>query len=150
LRRPESETRVSREVGGDEARSSRGRADHAQEPDVHGGGHLARCVPPLQAHLGDGGQRPRWLHGSQLAQKLSALRPQLSALRPQLSALSSQAALKHTAKCRLLRGRFLHYNVMTERMEYLHVTSSTREVFTRQWNLISNRAVRKDLLDEAR
>jgi hypothetical protein len=39
---------------------------------------------------------------------------------------------------------------MTERVEYLHVTSSTREVFTRQWNLISKRAVRKDLLDEAR
>jgi hypothetical protein len=87
---------------------------------------------------------------SHKSSQLSGLSSQLSGLSSQLSALSSQAALKHTAKCRLLRGRFLHYNVMTERVEYLHVTSSTREVFTRQWNLISKRAVRKDLLDEAR
>jgi hypothetical protein len=58
-----------------------------------------------------------------------------------LIAIATEAALRYCTKARLLGGRFMQVNPMTERVEYLHLTSHTAEIFTKSWAKMSSRMV---------
>jgi hypothetical protein len=56
-----------------------------------------------------------------------------------LIAIATEAALRYCTKARLLGGRFMQVNPMTERVEYLHLTSHTAEIFRKSWTQMTSR-----------
>ena len=58
--------------------------------------------------------------------------------------VTPQAACRHVAKCRVLGAQFCNWNPMTERMEFLHLTATTRDVFAKSWALISEKKLMQE------
>ena len=58
--------------------------------------------------------------------------------------VTPQAACRHVAKCRVLGAQFCNWNPMTERMEFLHLTATTRDVFAKSWAIISEKKLMQE------
>ena len=58
--------------------------------------------------------------------------------------VTPQAACRHVAKCRLLGAQFCNWNPMTERMEFPHLTATTRDVFAKSWALTSEKKLMQE------
>jgi hypothetical protein len=53
------------------------------------------------------------------------------------SGVLHKAALTYICKAKSLRGRFVKYNQMTERWEYLHMTQTVTDAISKRWALMS-------------
>jgi hypothetical protein len=47
-----------------------------------------------------------------------------------------QAALKYVAKAKVMGGKWVSYNELTERNEYLHLTQHTKSIFLKRWSML--------------
>ena len=56
-----------------------------------------------------------------------------------------QASVNYITKCKILYAKghkeWVHYNEMTERFEFLHLTRSTKAKFVKSWAIVSSRPV---------
>ena len=52
-----------------------------------------------------------------------------------------EAAIKYISKCSAMKGVYTKYNKMTERWEFLHLTQSTTDKFSKSWGRVSRQSI---------